>query len=219
MSSYRLLYKLLKKYAPGKNILDYGCGHGLHAIQMSKFGAQKVTGIDLSEESLKIARKRAEKEKITNVQFLKTDAERLDLPDNSFDIVFDGGTFSSINIETGLKEIARVLKSDGLLIGIETLGHNPLANLKRWLNKKRGVRTPWATSHIMKVKDFKLAKKYFKKTEVRFFHLLSLLALPLQNIPGGKIFLKTTEVIDKLLTKIPLLRIFSFKTVFILKKN
>ena len=39
----------------GKNILDVGCGGGLLSEAMAERGA-KVTGIDLAEESLKIAR-------------------------------------------------------------------------------------------------------------------------------------------------------------------
>ncbi len=44
-------------------ILDIGCGTGRHTIELTKRG-YKVTGIDLSERQLSIARKKAEKEKL-----------------------------------------------------------------------------------------------------------------------------------------------------------
>lgn len=220
MASYQFLYELLKKYAPGKKVLDYGCGHGMHATEIAKIGATEVIGVDLSEKSLNIAEERAKKEGLSEkIKFIKMDAEKLEFPENSFDIVFDGGTFSSIDISKGLPEIARVLKTGGYLIGIETLGHHPLANLKRRLNKKRGIRTDWAASHIMKMKDFKLARQYFDVIEIRFFHFVSLTAIPFQNFPGGSILIKFTETIDKIIfALLPFLKRYGFKTVFVLQK-
>jgi len=220
MSSYQFVYELLEKYVPEKRVLDYGCGHGMHAISMARMAAKKVIGIDLSKESLKIAEQRANRKSLNNrVKFIKMDAEKLEFPDNSFDIVFDGGTFSSIDINKAFSEIKRVLKPAGYLIGIETLGHNPLTNLKRWLNKKCGTRTEWAVSHIMKIKDFKLARQYFKTIEVHFFHLTSIIAMPFQNMPAGAILVKIFEGIDKILLKLPFLKRFAFKAVFIFYRD
>lgn len=224
MTSYRYLYELLKKYAPGKRVLDYGCGHGMHTAEIAKMGAREVVGIDLSEESLKLAKQRL---LITNnqqlkekIKFIKMDAEDMKFPENSFDIVFDGGAFSSIDINKAFSEIARVLKPGGLLIGIETLGHHPLANLKRWLNKARGVRTGWAASHIMKMKDFNSAEKFFDIVKVDYFHLTSLVAIPFQNLPAGDLLVRTGENLDKLIfTTMPFLKRYAFKAVFVFKKN
>ncbi|MDP3991299.1 MAG: class I SAM-dependent methyltransferase [Candidatus Colwellbacteria bacterium] len=220
MSSYQFLYKLLKRYVPGKKVLDYGCGHGMHSIQIAKMGAKEVIGIDLSEESLKIAEERRMKYEVSNVRFTKMDAEALEFPDNFFDIVFDGGTFSSIELEKGLQEIHHILKPGGLLIGIETLGHHPLANLKRWLNKKRGVRTFWAAAHIMKMGDLGLAKKYLDLEQIHFFHFVSLLTIPLQRLPGSRAACRIANGIDKILFKIfPSLKKYAFKAVFVFSKN
>ncbi len=220
MSSYQKLYELLKQHVPGKKVLDYGCGHGMHTMQIAKMSAREVIGVDLSEESLKIAEERSMKNEVGNMKFLKMDAEALEFPDNSFDVVFDGGTFSSIELEKGLQEIQRVLKSGGFLIGIETLGHHPLANLKRWLNKKRGIRTGWAAAHIMKMSDFELAKKYLKLEQINFFHLTSLLAIPFQNLPGGKLIIKFTDALDKILfASFPFLKRYTFKAVFVFRKE
>ncbi len=220
MSSYQKLYELLRQHVPGKKVLDYGCGHGMHTIQIAKMSAREVVGVDLSEESLKIAEERSMKNKVSNMKFLKMDAEALEFPNNSFDIVFDGGTFSSIELEKGLKEIQRVLMPGGLLIGIETLGHHPLANLKRWINKKRGVRTGWAAAHIMKINDLKLAKKYLTFEQINFFHLTSLLAIPFQNLPGAKLIIKFADALDKILFKIlPFLKKYAFKAVFVFRRE
>lgn len=215
-SSYVYLDKLLSKFSQNKKMLDYGCGTGIHSLTPLKYGAQKVIGIDLSEESLKIARERAEKTKLADqARFIKMDCENLEFPDNSFDIILDGGTFSSLDLDKALSELARALKPDGKLIGIETFGHNPLTNLKRWLNRARGTRTKWAAEHIFKVGDFKLAQKYFGQIKVKYFHLSVLLAMPFRKIPGITVVIKMLDRFDSLLLKIPFLKKYAFKIVFI----
>ncbi len=53
--------ELIKKYNAGtRNILDIGCGTGLHDIELSKLGYD-VVGIDISEEMITLAKSNAEK--------------------------------------------------------------------------------------------------------------------------------------------------------------
>ena len=215
LSSFRLCYSYLKDKCRDKKFLDYGCGNGVHSIFFAKCGAQ-IIGIDLSEPSLKIAGERAAREGVGDkVRFLAMDCEKMGFPDDYFDIIFDGGTFSSIDLNKAYPELSRILKSQGFLLGIETFGHNPFTNLKRKINKLVGKRTDWAVEHIFKTKDLEEVKKYFDKIEVHYFHLISWLAFPFLNLPGGKAFLKLLEFIDGVLLKIPFLRKYAFKVVFI----
>jgi len=217
LASFRFLYKLIKERCLQKVVLDYGCGNGIHALEIAKMGAEKVIGIDLSEMSLDIARERAKKERLERkTEFLKMDCEKTRFPDNFFDIVFDGGAFSSLELKKALPEIKRILKKDGLLIGVETFGHNPLTNLKRKINKLTGKRTAWAAGHIFRQGDIELAKEYFEKADVYYFHLISWIAFPFLKIPGGRLLLRFLESIDKaLLIRVPFLRKYAFKVVFV----
>jgi len=216
LSSFKFVYRWLDKNCKDKLILDYGCGNGIHSIFPAKVGAKKVIGIDLSEKSLEIARERAKREELEDkIEFLKMDCEKMEFSDNYFDIIFDGGTFSSLHLNKAFPELARVLKPNGLLIGIETFGHNPFTNLKRKINEIFGKRTAWAASHIFKEKDLKEAKKYFNKIEVHYFHLISWISFPLLKFSFGKFFLKFLEKLDNLLLKIPFLRKYAFKVVFV----
>ena len=191
----------------------------MHSILPAKLGAN-VYGIDLSKESLKIAKKRAKEAKVDDkIKFIKGDCEKTGFPDNYFDIIWDGGTFSSLDINKAFLELSRILKSNGKLIGIETFGHNPLINLKRWINKKSGKRTVWASEHIVKNKDLKLAKKYFDLEKIYYFHLLSMFVFPFWNLPGGKILFRSLDRIDNILLKIPWLKKYAFKIVFIFSKK
>ncbi len=215
LGSYNFLANFLKNKCQGKEILDYGCGNGIHSIRLAQSGA-KVTGIDLSEPFLKIAKERAEKLGVADrTKFLLMDCENLKFPYNSFDIVFDGGTFSSLDLEKAFLEITRALKPNGFLVGIETLGHNPFTNLKRKINKLTGKRTNWAVGHIFTMNDVELAKKYFERSELYFFHLFSWIAFPLLSLPIGKILLKFLEKCDKILFSLPFLKKYAFKIVFV----
>lgn len=216
LNSYNFLRLILKKKSFNKKILDYGCGSGVHLHWLSKIG-KEVIGIDLSKKSLELAERKIKKDNLENkIKILLMDCEETEFSDNFFDIIFDGGTFSSLDLDKILPELKRILKPEGMVIGIETLGHNPFTNLKRLINKRRGDRTAWATEHIFKMKDFKKVKKYFNKIEAYYFHLTSWICFPLLNSPGGVLMLKIFETIDKFLLFIfPFLKRYCFKIVFI----
>jgi phosphatidylethanolamine/phosphatidyl-N-methylethanolamine N-methyltransferase len=71
---------------PGQHILEVGVGTGL---SLPHFRADsRVTGIDVSEEMLAKARRRAERRRLSHIEGLHLmDAEHLEFPDNSFDAV------------------------------------------------------------------------------------------------------------------------------------
>ena len=77
------------------------------------------------------ARKKAEHDTVTGVSFLVMDAESMKFEDKTFDVVYGSGILHHLNIDKAYRELARVLKPDGVAIFIEPLGHNPLINLYR----------------------------------------------------------------------------------------
>lgn len=220
LGSYQFLYKVAIPLVAGKKVLDYGCGNGVHSGFLVEHASQ-VIGIDLSEASLEVARK-AHSTVGGKVSFIKMDCEALEFPDQSFDVVFDGGTFSSLDFSKAIGEITRVLKPDGILIGIETFGHNPFANAKRVLNRLTGKRTSWAASHIITQKEIDALREQFDKVEVHYFHLISLFAFPFLSLPGAHFVLQFAERIDQVFLRFPFFQKYAFKLVFVctnVKKN
>src|SRR3989344_7294990 len=196
LESYHFLKDFFKTGYQDKAVLDYGCGMGVHLPWLVK-SFQKVTGIDLSQSSLAKAQELG-----SGAVLVLGDCEKMPFSGESFDVVFDGGTFSSLDLEKALQEIHRVLKPGGLLAGIETFGHNPLTNLKRKLNIILEKRTAWAGDHILKMQDLDMVKKYFDILQLKFFHPISWVAFPFLNLPGGKWLLKILETIDHILLNI-----------------
>jgi 2-polyprenyl-3-methyl-5-hydroxy-6-metoxy-1,4-benzoquinol methylase len=77
----------------GKKVLEIGCGIGTDTIRFARAGA-RVTTVDLSEESLAVARKRAAAFDLgEHVTFYRTDAERLSevVPVETYDLVYSFG--------------------------------------------------------------------------------------------------------------------------------
>ena len=216
LASYKQLKVFYLEKSEGKKVLDFGCGTGIHLPFLSET-ASEVVGIDLSSKSVEAAGKLAEAKNIFGkAKVVLGDCEETGMASDSFDIVFDGGTFSSLDLEKAIKEISRLLKPGGCVIGIETLGHNPATNLKRKMNRILGLRTGWAADHIFRVEDLDKVKIYFENIEVKYFHLISWLAFPFLGFPGGKLFLEVLETTDSILISIlPFLKKYSFKIVFV----
>ncbi len=66
---------------PGAHVLDLACGHGRHAIELADRGF-RVTGADISEQALAVARERAVQRGVT------VDLVRLDMRDLDADSEF-----------------------------------------------------------------------------------------------------------------------------------
>ena len=111
-----------------KRILDIATGTGDIAINLSKINGSKIEGVDISDNMLKIARKKIKELEINNINFKTCEAENLVFEDNHFDIISIGyGVRNFSNLEKGLNESYRVLKKDGKLIILETsIPENPI---------------------------------------------------------------------------------------------
>ena len=70
------LQKLLPDFA-GKQVLDLGCGYGWHCAYAAEHGAAHVTGVDLSEKMLGVARQKAS---FPQVEYLHAAIEDVDFP-------------------------------------------------------------------------------------------------------------------------------------------
>ncbi|MEX2553238.1 MAG: class I SAM-dependent methyltransferase, partial [Actinomycetota bacterium] len=70
----------------GRQVLDVACGTGNAALLAAEAGAS-VTGLDQAPRLIEVARERAAAEGL-DVSFMVGDALQIELPDESFDVVF-----------------------------------------------------------------------------------------------------------------------------------
>jgi SAM-dependent methyltransferase len=69
-----------------KRVLDLGCGIGRLTLWMAR-KAEHVTGVDVSEEMIRVARSAAAAQRLHNVAFQVSDMATVALHDASFDII------------------------------------------------------------------------------------------------------------------------------------
>lgn len=98
------------------NVIDLCCGTGDLSAIIKKFNPDcQITGIDFSENMLKIA-----KSKHKNIQFWQGDVTNLPYEDNFFDIAVMGfGLRNILNAEKSVEEVYRVLKPNGQFLHLD----------------------------------------------------------------------------------------------------
>lgn len=122
--------------------LDVACGTGDMAIELLKRGCS-VTGIDLSEEMLAIARR-----KTASANFQLANAEALLFDDATFDAVTSAfGIRNFVHLDNGLAEMARVLKSGGRMVILE-MSTPDSALVRPFYNLYTRRIIPWLGSRI-----------------------------------------------------------------------
>jgi ubiquinone/menaquinone biosynthesis C-methylase UbiE len=108
------LYSLLKPQGNQK-ILDVCCGTGNFSVKLARMGC-KVTGIDVSEEMLRRAESKIEKENL-NIELLKGDCSIISLHNNYYDSIISMAGFEFINdSNTAHKNLTKYLKIGGQFI-------------------------------------------------------------------------------------------------------
>jgi SAM-dependent methyltransferase len=193
----------------GKRILEYGCGTGSHAFLLAKKGA-RVTGIDISDVAVEKARRQTEAEQIKGLDFVVMNAEELTFEDNTFDLICGTAILHHLDLTKAFSELARTLKPGGRAVFVEPLGHNPVINLYRRLTP--GIRTP--DEHPLLMRDFKLARRWFDKVDIRCFHLFTLCAVPLRRRRSfGRLVQWLDEIDAGLFRAAPFLRRYAWATV------
>jgi SAM-dependent methyltransferase len=96
-------------------VLDVGCGVGITACYIAKEYGCKLIAIDISEEMIKRAEKRAKRKGVEDkVKFKVADAQALPFEDNLFDAVISESTIAFIkNKQKAINEYKRVAKPGG----------------------------------------------------------------------------------------------------------
>ena len=104
----------------GDRVLDVGCGFGDTAIKLANIVGPEgeVVGVDCCDAFLDYAVNDAKEKGVTNVSFMRGDAE-IALPAEEFDFVFARfGTMFFANPVAGLRNMRKALKPGGKMVHI-----------------------------------------------------------------------------------------------------
>lgn len=162
-------------------ILEIGCGTGTNIKKLKQhFPDARITGIDLSDDMLEIARKKMGNQK--NIQFLKLNYGFDPVEEASFDLILFSYSLTMFDypIEHIFEQISRDLNHDGY-IAVVDFNTSPAGWFRQWMK----INHVDLSGHL-----FPLLKKYFTplKTQVNSAYLglwsyfLFLGRLPSKNI-------------------------------------
>jgi ubiquinone/menaquinone biosynthesis C-methylase UbiE len=154
----------------GKTVLEVGCGIGIDLLRFARGGAI-VTGIDLAEVSIELARKNFIHNRLeADLQVM--DGEAMTFADNSFDVVYAHGVLQyTHDARRMVGELHRVLKTGGEAIVM-------VYNKYSWLN---------ALSKLMKVEleheDAPVLRKYSIGETKELLKLFSQMRIVVERFP------------------------------------
>jgi ubiquinone/menaquinone biosynthesis C-methylase UbiE len=151
---------------PNRRVLVVGSGFGDDAITLNLFGAKIVCAFDISEECCKIARQRTSISQ-SCVHYSASTAETLPFKDESFDLVFLSDIIHHVDIPRSIREIRRVLRPGGLILGNEPYTHPLIQGIRnsrvvreflypKMVEYVYGTDTPYLTPDERKLSNYDL---------------------------------------------------------------
>jgi len=195
--------KMLLDRSKGAKVIEYGCGTGSYAFKLAQNGAELVTGIDISPIAIEKAKGVAVERGVEqNTSFEVMNAESLEFAPNSYDLICGSGILHHLDLNLAMDSIVKVLQVDGKAIFLEPLGHNVLINLYRRLTPS--IRSE--DEHPLLDKDLAFFKQHFQQVNIRYFYLTSLGASFIAGKPGFNFVLKSLELLDSILLKLPIVK-------------
>jgi len=159
---------------PDDRVLELAAGSGMHTQILLQTGAH-VTATDISPDSLRLLEQRVR----ADTGALTTqiaDMEALPFPDGSFDVVTCAGGLSYGEPAIVDAEIRRVLRPGGALICVDSLNHNLIYRLNRWLHYRRGERTKSTLLRMPDLSRIARISQGYSVVDIQYFGAFSFAA-------------------------------------------
>lgn len=124
--------RLLDRIQPGMRVLELGCNSGALSIAVARRGAA-VEGLDIAADALNVARAYYETIKAEvagQVSYAVADLNRVELPENTYDVIMVKGTLHHLpEADALLEQVYGALKPGGLLWVMDTFCRTPFRSV------------------------------------------------------------------------------------------
>jgi len=166
MQEFRQKAKSLSRHLrPGSRVLEVAPGPGFFAIELAKLGDFQITGLDISQTFVDIARDNARNAGVS-VDFRLGNASAIPFPDASVDFVYCSAAFKNFTEPvTALNEMCRVLSAGGEALiddlrkdaSLDEINSYIKGSGRKWLDA-------WATKWIFR---HMLLKRAYTKSDLQ----------------------------------------------------
>ncbi|MBZ5634523.1 MAG: class I SAM-dependent methyltransferase [Acidobacteriia bacterium] len=178
-----LARQIANQLPPGADVLEVAPGPGYFAIELAKLGDYRITGLDISETFVEIAKQKATEANV-QVDFRHGNASGMPFKSDSFDFLLCRAAFKNFSAPLGaLREMHRVLKPGGRALIIDLRKDTPNESISQAVDEMKlgtvnGILTK-ATFRFMLLKraytkrDFEqmVSETRFDKVEIREGHI------------------------------------------------
>jgi len=151
----------------GASVLEVAPGPGYFAIELSKLGPYRITGLDISRSFVEMARKNAAQAR-ASIDFELGSASAMPLPSDQYDFVFCRAAFKNFSEPVrALQEMHRALKPGGRGLINDLRGDAPLAAINEAVDRMgMGFFSRWFTRMAFR---FMLIRRAYTKSQFEGF--------------------------------------------------
>lgn len=148
---------------PHMTVLELGAGSGRHNHIFTKIGC-KVIALDISQKSLDVYKLRN-----ARIETIQASIEDIPLASNSIDVIVSSGSLSYGEPSQVNSEIFRLLKPNGDLVILDSLNHNLVYKLNRYIHYLKKNRSRSTLSRIPDMKRLAAFSSRFESVSIYYF--------------------------------------------------
>ena len=154
---------------PQKNevCVDLGSGRGTDVLRMAEEVGENgfVYGVDISDGMLEKANQNASKLNVSNVKFIKSELENIDLKSNIVDLVISNCTINHASDKHAVwSEVFRILKNGGRFVVSDIYATKPIS--EEFKNDPVAISECWGGAVVKEEYIETLKKVGFKNIEI-----------------------------------------------------
>lgn len=133
-TSYQTKLSITRRYLhPNSKVLEFGCGTGGTALLHASF-CRHIDAIDFSKNMIDIAKAKAAEQGVTNVKFDAVGVDRLEAPDQSYDVVLGLNVLHLLpTMDHVLNKVNRLLKPGGVFVSSTPCLTDQVPGFVRWV--------------------------------------------------------------------------------------
>ncbi|MFZ4548449.1 MAG: class I SAM-dependent methyltransferase [Bacteroidales bacterium] len=202
----------------GMKVLDVSSGRGTQAVFYAKTFGVTVTGLDISEEMISTATKKAEENKLgERVKFILGDSQYLPFADNTFDVVINECAVGiPDDSQKVIDEMLRVVKPNGAIAIHESTWRKPLSD-----NKKNEISERYGTTPLEFEEWKRMLEKAGTTNIISEFEQWSKPEMfwDIRKDRKVKSYKKVMTVSEKIVTAFRIYKVYGFKGVYKVFEN